>query len=84
MILHTLSPPLPPRNIPVIDSNTNNNGTLEFQARTDASNLLPVQVQGRSEKTIIPLVIDECYHQTTKAAIKYGLRRSCDYHLTIG
>ncbi|CAD7950107.1 unnamed protein product [Amoebophrya sp. A120] len=69
--------------IPSIDASSNA-GTLEFFARVDAANMLPVQVRAYASKSVCPMDIESVYHQSSQEVLKYAMTQRCEYQLTIG
>lgn len=57
---------------------------MEFFARVDAANMLPVQVRAYATKSLCPMDLDSVYQQSTQEPLKYAMVQRCEYQLNIG
>uniref|UniRef100_A0A0G4HZL6 Coatomer subunit delta n=1 Tax=Chromera velia CCMP2878 TaxID=1169474 RepID=A0A0G4HZL6_9ALVE len=59
-------------------------GSFEFKAKTDASSLMPIRVEGRTQKLVCALKILECHHMETGDAINCAIDEKASVEYSLG
>jgi len=60
-----------------------NAGTLELSASCDESSIFPLTLEAAKEDTYLDLQILEAYHMTSKDALKYAQKRTCNFSFMV-